>query len=207
MRADALRNQEAVLAAAGRLFDAAVDPDEVSMDAIAAAAGVGKGTLFRRFGDRAGLVLALYERRAEHLRTMTLRALSQGGLASKDGPASQDGHDLEGGPAQRALALLVATVRFKQANRVLTLALENDGSRSPYRTAAYEHWHRLLTALVIEARGPEQADYLAHVLLGAVRSDLVEHLRPQSAQQWHEGLRALVQGLLGSAGPAPRQQH
>ena len=29
------------------------------MDAVAAAAGVGKGTLFRRFGDRAGLVRAV----------------------------------------------------------------------------------------------------------------------------------------------------
>src|SRR5258707_1808392 len=31
------------------------------MDAVAAAAGVGKGTLFRRFGDRAGLTEALLD--------------------------------------------------------------------------------------------------------------------------------------------------
>jgi AcrR family transcriptional regulator len=35
--------------------------DAVTMDAIAAAAGVGKGTLFRRFGSRAGLMMALLD--------------------------------------------------------------------------------------------------------------------------------------------------
>lgn len=58
-RADALRNREAVLAAADALFAASSSPHSVSMDDIAAAAGVGKGTLFRRFGDRAGLIGAV----------------------------------------------------------------------------------------------------------------------------------------------------
>ncbi|MEV7078981.1 TetR/AcrR family transcriptional regulator [Streptomyces sp. NPDC093516] len=35
---------------------------------IAAAAGVGKGTLFRGFGDRTGLIRALHESRLEPLR-------------------------------------------------------------------------------------------------------------------------------------------
>ena len=55
-RADAARNRGKVLAAAERLF-AERGPSRVSMDAVAAEAGVGKGTLFRRFGDRAGLAL------------------------------------------------------------------------------------------------------------------------------------------------------
>jgi AcrR family transcriptional regulator len=33
------------------------------MDAVAEAAGVGKGTLFRRFGDKAGLAVALLDER------------------------------------------------------------------------------------------------------------------------------------------------
>src|SRR6201990_1183856 len=36
-------------------------PDAVSTDDIAAAAGVGKGTLFRRFGSRAGLMIVLLD--------------------------------------------------------------------------------------------------------------------------------------------------
>ena len=59
-RADAERNRLKVLSAAERLF-ACHGVENVSMDAIAAEAGVGKGTLFRRFGDRAGLALALLD--------------------------------------------------------------------------------------------------------------------------------------------------
>src|SRR3954452_2623256 len=57
-RADAMRNHERVLCTAARLF-AERGADRVSMDQIAGAAGVGKGTLFRAFGDRAGLAAAV----------------------------------------------------------------------------------------------------------------------------------------------------
>src|SRR5215472_18232197 len=59
-RADAARNRAAVLAAAARLF-AEHGVAGVSMDQVAAAAGVGKGTVFRRFGDKAGLAVALLD--------------------------------------------------------------------------------------------------------------------------------------------------
>jgi AcrR family transcriptional regulator len=62
-RADAARNRQAILAAASTLFAAIDDPMTVTMDDVAAAAGVGKGTLFRRFGDRAGLLRAVFETR------------------------------------------------------------------------------------------------------------------------------------------------
>src|SRR4029077_13673359 len=57
-RADAARNRRRILEAAERLF-AEKGVSCTSMDAIAAEAGVGKGTLFRRFGDRASLVRAV----------------------------------------------------------------------------------------------------------------------------------------------------
>ena len=59
-RADAVRNRAVILATAQKLF-AEKGVENVSMDAIACGAGVGKGTLFRRFGDRASLVRALIE--------------------------------------------------------------------------------------------------------------------------------------------------
>ncbi len=65
-RGDAARNRARVLEAASRLFDEQ-GVEAVTMDAVACAAGVGKGTLFRRFGDRAGLCLALLDGRgADH---------------------------------------------------------------------------------------------------------------------------------------------
>ena len=60
-RSDAARNREALLAAAARLVEHC-GVDGVTMDSVAAEAGVGKGTVFRRFDSRAGLMGALLNR-------------------------------------------------------------------------------------------------------------------------------------------------
>ena len=57
-RRDAARNREALLLAAQQLVDHC-GVDGVTMDAVAHAAGVGKGTVFRRFESREGLMAAL----------------------------------------------------------------------------------------------------------------------------------------------------
>ena len=57
-RADAARNREAILAAALRLVQAR-GVDCVTMETVASEAGVGKGTVFRRFETREGLMAAV----------------------------------------------------------------------------------------------------------------------------------------------------
>lgn len=57
-RSDAMRNREALLCAARRMVEAG-GVDAVTMDALAEEAGVGKGTVFRRFQSRSGLMAAL----------------------------------------------------------------------------------------------------------------------------------------------------
>ncbi|OLT93538.1 TetR/AcrR family transcriptional regulator [Mycobacterium syngnathidarum] len=59
-RGDAARNRALILGAARRLI-AERGPDAVSTDDIAIEAGVGKGTVFRRFGSRAGLMMVLLD--------------------------------------------------------------------------------------------------------------------------------------------------
>jgi AcrR family transcriptional regulator len=59
-RRDAARNREALLVAAEALIDHC-GIEGVTMDAVAARAGVGKGTVFRRFGSREGLMAALLD--------------------------------------------------------------------------------------------------------------------------------------------------
>lgn len=222
-RADALRNREAVLTAADELFARSASPRSVSMDDIAAAAGVGKGTLFRRFGDRTGLIREVFEARIEPLRH-----------AVQDGPAPLGP---SAAPRDRAPALLDALLRFKLDHRHLSLALEEAGSGSPYEGASYAWWHGVLRETLQrlpdpperagdaegcgetdgEADGenggaekgagggtsPDRAgdcDFTAHALLAATRADLVEYLAAQEGMTPHRirtRLAAYVGRVLG----------
>lgn len=62
-RADAARNREALLCAARQIV-AAEGTEALTMDRLACAAGVGKGTIFRRFGSREGVMAALLNEHA-----------------------------------------------------------------------------------------------------------------------------------------------
>jgi AcrR family transcriptional regulator len=185
-RADAARNREAVLAAAGRLFDA--DPAGVSMDDVARAAGVGKGTLFRRFGDRTGLLRAVYDTRLEDLRQ-----------AIVTGPAPLGPN---GSAAERIPALLTAMVDFKLDNLRLAAALEQDQSGAAatlYTSPSYVWTHALLTDLVSDVAGPDDAAFLAYTLLAATRVDLLHHLVSHDGvtrDRLHADLRAFIARVL-----------
>ena len=65
LRADARRNRDQILAAAAHAF--AVSGTDVPMEEIARAAGVGVGTLYRRFADREALVVAVVQHEVERL--------------------------------------------------------------------------------------------------------------------------------------------
>ncbi|MEU1517080.1 helix-turn-helix domain-containing protein [Streptomyces sp. NPDC005811] len=67
-RSDAVRNRARLLEAARRLVGER-GVEQVTMQAVAEEAGVGKGTLFRRFGDRDGLLLALIDEAEAGFRT------------------------------------------------------------------------------------------------------------------------------------------
>src|SRR3954447_26410918 len=71
-RADAARNRRAVLDAAARLF-ARDGASCVTMEAVAAEAGVGKGTVSRRFGARASLARAVISEHESALQEAMIR--------------------------------------------------------------------------------------------------------------------------------------
>ncbi|MFJ2811018.1 TetR/AcrR family transcriptional regulator [Kitasatospora sp. NPDC087271] len=179
-RKDAARNRAAALAAADTLFTDCRSPEDVTMADIAEAAGVGKGTLFRAFGDRTGLIRALYGTRLEPLTTAV------GSGPPPLGPATP--------PTERVPALLDALLCFKLDNRHLALALEGTGADSPYHTDHYEHWHTLLRDLLHGLPGLADPDFTAHALLAATRADLVEHLAGEK-QVPREELRAQLEAF------------
>jgi AcrR family transcriptional regulator len=154
--------RDQVLRAAEALFADAAAPGAVSMDDVATAAGVGKATLFRAFGSRDGLLDALFEAQLEPLKTELGR------------PGSTIGPDIP--PTERILALLEHLLLFKLDNPRLTAARELNGP-SLLRSPHYVWVQRLLRDLIQEAGlAAEAADYAAHVLLGALRADLLHEL-------------------------------
>jgi AcrR family transcriptional regulator len=153
-----------VLAAAAALFADADSPRAVTMDAIAAAAGVGKGTLFRAFGSRDGLLDALWA-----VKLAALREAVEGGE-----------HPLgPGAPSrERVVAFLDALLTFKLENRHLIRAREM-ASTGLRQSEHYRWMHGLLQSLIEDAApgaATDGAGYAAHALLAALHIDLVEEL-------------------------------
>ncbi|MFD3308799.1 TetR/AcrR family transcriptional regulator [Streptomyces sp. NPDC058694] len=186
-RKDAARNRAAVLAAADTLFTKCESPDDVTMADIATAAGVGKGTLFRAFGDRTGLIRALYATRLEPVRS----AVEEGSP-----PLGPDAP-----PFDRVPALLDTLLCFKLDNRHLALALEATGSDSPYQAEHYERWHSLLRSALEQIPGLTNSDFTAHALLATVRADLVEHLAGQRGvprEEMRKQLASFIAEVLGT---------
>jgi AcrR family transcriptional regulator len=74
LRSDARRNRDRILDAAQRSF--ATDGLEIGVDEIACRAGVGVGTLYRRFPSKESLIHAIFERRLDDLQPVIDRALA-----------------------------------------------------------------------------------------------------------------------------------
>ena len=164
-RADAARNRVAVLDAAARLF-AERGVEAVSMDQVAAAAGVGKGTLFRRFGDKSGLAAALLDARERVLQEAVLF-----------GPPPLG----PGGPAdERLAAFLNAYLDYLLEHLALVRMSETATPGARYRIGAYRFWRRHVAILLATEPDP---DYAAHALLAALAADHVAALLPELGEQ------------------------
>ena len=160
-RADAARNRAVVLEAAAALFREH-GVDAVSMDAVAAAAGVGKGTLFRRFGDKAGLAVALLD---EQERTLQ-EAILFGPAPLGPGKPGDDPT-----PRERLHAFVAAYLDYLLAHLPLVHMSETASPGARYRIAAYRFWHRHVSLLLSDRDDP-QAD--AHTLLAALAAEHVQ---------------------------------
>ncbi|WP_286988824.1 TetR/AcrR family transcriptional regulator [Thermomonospora sp. CIF 1] len=181
-RADAARNRRAVLQATERLL-AEGGGDHISLDRVAALAGVGKGTVFRRFGSRAGLLQALLEEKSRELR----EAITSG--PPPLGP---------GAPArQRLLAFLDRLGEIAEHNAVLLSAHEQACAEDKYNDPSYRFWHRHLSTLLAEGRPGCDADFLAHALLAAFDGNLIRHItRPEDPRRFTRSIQQMATALL-----------
>jgi AcrR family transcriptional regulator len=160
-RADAARNRRRLLDAAQELV-AQVGAGQVTMEAVAAAAQVGKGTVFRRFGDRVGLMVALLD--------LSERANQDAFMFGPPplGPGAS--------PAERLVAFGEQRLSFATEHRELLLAAESCGARR------YEHPARAVLVLHVagllrEAEVTGDVDLLTETLLGYLDVALQQYLR------------------------------
>jgi AcrR family transcriptional regulator len=184
-RADAARNREKVLAAARRLF-AERGVENVTIEQIARAAGVGKGTVFHRFGDRAGLVMALVDEHERALQDELLRG------PPPLGPGAP--------PAERLAALLEALLDLLE--RYGDLLRDSEAARpgARYSAGAYAAWHQHATLLIAEARPDADAPVLAHLLLAPLAAEHFKHVSEEEgigAERLRAALRELAERVVG----------
>ncbi len=159
-RADAARNRERILCTAARLFEQR-GAGCVSMDEVADAAGVGKGTLFRRFGSRAALAVAVL---SEHERALQ-EAIIRG--EPPLGPGAP--------PEERLVAFGEAWLDQLAVHAELIAAAEGTPERfdSPPYAA-----RRLHMRLLLQAANPDcDAELIAELLLESLRADWFIYMR------------------------------
>jgi AcrR family transcriptional regulator len=182
-RCDALRNRRRILAAAGEIV-AAHGAEGLSMNALAVAAGVGKGTIFRRFGDRDGLLLALLDEDTIELQNKFL-----------SGPPPLG----PGAPAaERLEAFIIAWIRFEAAHLELLLAAEQGhvGADNPALTSL-----RLHVSWLVEQIDPTlDAPLVAEIVLNSVSARVIRrgYRGPgDSTAELERSAIALLRGITG----------
>jgi AcrR family transcriptional regulator len=155
-RADAQRNRAKVLEAAAELI-ACRGVENVSMDAIAAAAGVGKGTLFRRFGDRAGLARALLQEHTRELQEAIIRG------PAPLGPGAP--------PRERLKAMARAQLDLLSGHADLMAASEAGRPAARFSTGPYAFLRLHVGTLVREADPEADWEILTDILLAPLATE------------------------------------
>jgi len=161
-RADAARNRQKVLEAAACLF-AREGAERVSMEAVAAHAGVGKGTLFRRFGDRASLARAVLGESERKLQDALIRG------PAPLGPGAP--------PLERLCAFGVAYLEFLERHGELLVAAEFGSPGFRLASPVYAFYRTHVTLLLREAGLGDRAEYLADVLLAPLAASMFRYQR------------------------------
>jgi AcrR family transcriptional regulator len=157
-RGDAARNRALLLDAARSLVTQR-GADAVTMDDVAAAAGVGKGTVFRRFGSRAGLMMVLLDEDERD---------SQQAFLFGPPPLGP-----EAPPMERLVAFGRERIRFAHNHHALLSAANRDPQTRYGAPAAVLRTH--MRVLLQSAQTTGDLDTQTDALLALLDADYVEH--------------------------------
>jgi AcrR family transcriptional regulator len=163
-RADAARNRKRVLDAAKKLFDER-GVAAVTLDDVVAAAGVGKGTLFRRFGDKAGLAAALLDEQERGLQEEILSG------PPPLGPGAE--------PVERLVAFVRAYVGYVADNAELVAMSQTSSPGARLRTGSHQFWRQHCEFLLTTAGTPDPGLRADLLLAGLTAEQIGDWLHEQ----------------------------
>ncbi|MDK1360763.1 helix-turn-helix domain-containing protein [Arthrobacter sp. zg-Y1219] len=185
-RLDAARNRRLLLGTALAIVSEA-GVDALTMDDLARRAGVGKGTVFRRFGSRAGLMQALLDHAQRGFQESYMRG------PAPLGPGAQ--------PLERLHAFGQARIRALEITGELRRAAAVDGfTHHRHATRQLELLHlTMLLSAVPAVRDPELTAYQLEAFLEA---GLLLHLHRTAGMPLDriiDGWTGLVASVTGSS--------
>jgi AcrR family transcriptional regulator len=190
-RRDAAANRELILQTAARLF-AERGVEAVCMSEIAEAAGVGKGTLYRRFANKGELCLALMDSRLTLFQNEALERMRQ---SAADGESA----------LAQLRQFLDDLVLFVEDNVLLLLEVQREGLIQSRQFGLPHYWQYmtvsgLLQAAVRAGEAPPDLDVpiIADMLLAPLTAPFFRFqrgVRGYAPERIRDGLFALVGGL------------
>ncbi len=181
-RADAIKNRALLLATAKRLF-AQQKVADVTMSAVADAAGVGKGTLYRHFENKFELSMALLDEDQRDLQDRTLRRMRD-----------------EGGTIETLQWFIAEVLLFTERNNELLCA--SAGENGPIGSLAHPAhwwWRVTLRGLVAQINAACNADYVADaifVLLDVHNVYFLRHERGYSLEHVTSNMQSIVANMV-----------
>lgn len=187
-RRDAVANTDRILCAARRVVDSA-GVESLTMDRLAAEAGVGKGTVFRAFGNRAGLLAALTDESERRFQAAYLSG------PPPLGPGAP--------PIERLLAYGAGRLRLHDIQGRLMLARAQapaDKFDVPARAVSAMHLRMLLRQCGLD----DHLELFTEALLAPLDAELVDHLltrRGLTTDELVAGWQALARSVVSGVTP------
>jgi AcrR family transcriptional regulator len=191
-RKDAAANRKLIMETAETLF-AEKGVENVCMAEIAQVAGVGKGTLYRRFANKAELCLALMDTQMTDFQNEMLTEFRKMTTNSV--------------PKMAQLEFFIdALVHFTDAHSPLLSEVQSEGLLHEGRSTEMPHFwqymtvHGLFQAAIEAGEIPAGLDteYLADAILAPLKVDIFRfqrEIRGFTLERISEGLRILIAGL------------
>ncbi|MGW5681012.1 TetR/AcrR family transcriptional regulator [Nonomuraea sp. NPDC003754] len=178
-RADAARNRQKIIEVAARML-ASHGAEHLSLDEVAREANVGVGTVYRRFGDRAGLIYALIDAKEREFQSAFMTG------PPPIGPGAP--------PAERVRAFLHALIDRKVSQRELFMMLEAGPPKGRF-SGPYKLHHTHLATLLAQVRPEADASFLADALLAPINACLISHQQSERGMT-AEAIKAGMDDLL-----------